>query len=124
MTRLLFLVFVLSVVPASIGAQCRAWVLWEENVAYKPTDSGFGSGQTTWSLKSAYETRRVCDDEAAKSMSDAVLQGLKKADVEPDKIASFSRSDPSWQIVIRYKDGARRILDWKCLPDSVDPRPR
>ena len=124
MIRLFALAISLASTPMLLGAQCTAWVLWEEHVVYRSTESGPGSGRTTWSVRGAYESRQVCDTEAAKGSSDVVLQALQDDKFEAGRVASFKRYDPSWMIAVFYKDGSRRTLDWQCLPDIVDPRPR
>jgi hypothetical protein len=75
-------------------------------------------------VRDAYVSKQVCDAEAARGASNAVLQALQDDKFEPDRVASFKRYDPTWMIAVFYKDGSRRTLDWKCLPDTVDPRPR
>lgn len=124
MVRGLFAAISLAASPIAVSAQSAAWVLWEENVFYRSMDTGVGSGQTTWTVKSAYERRTVCDEFAAKGASDAALEALEKNVFDPGKVASFKRYDPSSLILVIYKDGARRTLSWNCLPDTVDPRPK
>ena len=124
MMRPLAFAVLLLTLPTFADAQCRAWVMWEEVVVYGPTEFGPESGRSTWRLRGAWETRVECDDGAAMSASNVVLKALENDQYDPGKVASFEEAKPSAMIVIRYNDGSRRVVDWKCLPDTLDPRPR
>jgi hypothetical protein len=102
------LAIVLANTPMLLGAQCPAWVLWEERVVYGPTEGGSGSGSTTWSVRSAHESKFVCEKGAAKSTSDVILKFLRNGKFDVGRVASFERSDPSRLICVA-------VAHQKCL---------
>jgi len=122
MIRLFTVAVLLAISPTVVIAHGTVWVLWEKSVLYKPTEDGRDSGKTTWSVRSAHESREVCNDGAAKGGWRGALQALQDDKIGAGKVATFKRHDPSWLILVTYTDGSRQMLDWICLPDTIDPR--
>jgi hypothetical protein len=124
MLRLCVLAIALASIPTLLDAQCTAWVLWQQEMFLGPTESGHDSGRKTWEVRSAHESQFVCEKGVAKATSDVILKFLRDDKFDQRRVASFERYDLSFIITVRYKDGSRRTLDWICLPNTVDPRPR
>ena len=96
------------------SAEC-AWVLWEHRV----TPSKEGSPTESWLAQEAVETRAVCE-----AKTEALIQRL----VQPrasGSLHNYERIGDSKGVTMyqgRKEQGVYQTSDFRCLPDSVDPR--
>ncbi len=99
---------------ATASAEC-AWVLWEHRV----TPSKEGSPAESWLALEAVETRAVCE-----AKSEALIQRL----VQPragGALHNYERIGDSKGVTMyqgRKEQGVSQTSDFRCLPDTVDPR--
>src|SRR5262249_34039714 len=99
---------------ATASAEC-AWVLWEHRV----TSSTSGTPAEVWLPSEATETRADCD-----ARTEKVIQGL----VQPRTTGSlrkYERIGDSKGVTTylgRKEQGVYQTSDFRCLPDTVDPR--
>jgi len=111
-TLLLALFLLTSAAPAH--GEC-AWVLWEHRVT--PTKEG--APTETWLAREAVETRAVCESKA-----EALIQRL----VQPrasGALHNYERTGDSKGVTMyqgRKEQGAYQTSDFRCLPDTVEPR--
>jgi len=98
---------------ATARAEC-AWVLWEHRVT--PSK---GAATETWLAQEAVETRAVCE-----AKSEALIQRL----VQPrasGSLRNYERTGDSKGVTMyqgRKEQGPSQTSDFRCLPDTVDPR--
>ena len=110
----LLLAVYLLISAATVHAEC-AWVLWEHRV----TPSKEGAATETWLAQEAVETRAVCE-----AKSEALVQRL----VQPrasGSLRNYERIGDSKGVTMyqgRKEQGAYQTSDFRCLPDTVDPR--
>jgi len=110
----LFLAVHLLTSAATARAEC-AWVLWEHRV----TPSKEGAATETWLAQDAVETRAVCE-----AKSEALIQRL----VQPrasGSLRNYERTGDSKGVTMyqgRKEQGPSQTSDFRCLPDTVDPR--
>ena len=106
--------FALFAWTATAQAEC-AWVLWEHRV----TSSTSGTTADVWLPSEATETRADCD-----ARTEKLIQGL----VQPRRTGSlhkYERIGDSKGVTTylgRKEQGVYQTSDFRCLPDSVDPR--
>ena len=99
---------------ATANAEC-AWVLWEHRV----TPSKEGSPTESWLAQDAVETRAVCE-----AKTEALIQRL----VQPrasGSLRNYERIGDSKGVTMyqgRKEQGVYQTSDFRCLPDTVDPR--
>ncbi len=99
---------------ATASAEC-AWVLWEHRV----TPSKEGSPTDSWLAQEAVDTRAVCE-----AKTEALIQRL----VQPrasGALHNYERTGDSKGVTMyqgRKEQGVYETSDFRCLPDTVDPR--
>ena len=99
---------------ATTYAEC-AWVLWEHRIA----PSKDGSSTESWLAQEAVETRAVCD-----AKTEALIQRL----VQPrasGSLHNYERIGDSKGVTMylgRKEQGMYQTSDFRCLPDTIDPR--
>src|SRR5262249_32088012 len=92
-----------------------AWVLWEHRV----TPSKSGAPAEAWLPSEATETRADCE-----ARTEKLIQGL----VQPrttGSLTKYERIGDSKGVTMylgRKEQGAYQTSDFRCLPDTVDPR--
>jgi len=113
---LLFLIVLLSASVAS--AEC-AWVLWEEVEDLLPSKQS--NLQRTWKIHRADRTLAECE-----SVMRAVWEvRAKQFAPGPDKPGIEStKTVPHSLVGTTFKSGDVTLWTFRCLPDTVDPRPR
>jgi hypothetical protein len=110
----LLVVCLLLTSAAMASAEC-AWVLWEHRV----TPSKEGSPTESWLAQEAVETRPVCE-----AKTEALIQRL----VQPrasGSLHNYERIGDSKGVTMyqgRKEQGVYQTSDFRCLPDTVDPR--
>jgi hypothetical protein len=99
---------------ASAYAEC-AWVLWE----HRMTPSTSGAVAETWMPQEAAETRADCDRKI-----ETLIQRLVQPRT-PGVLQNYERIGDSKGVTMylgRKEQGAYQTSDFRCLPDTVDPR--
>jgi hypothetical protein len=101
---------VLLVGAGQASAEC-AWVMWERSEYRDPRTGGLTPSE--WKLKEAYEAKRDCDSELARS-----AKFLVKYAYDNNRRAERLGNR------ITHWDGAalHSVYTLQCLPDAVDPR--
>jgi len=117
--RILVAALGLLILATSVSAEC-AWVLWEKVTSYRPDEGGPGSGTATLTPSYGFVSAATCEG-ASRGASNAIVKFLEDG-THDARVRSFKRFEPSSTILVQYENGARRVMDWLCFPDTVDPR--
>ena len=110
----LLLLALLLTSAATAHAEC-AWVLWEHRVAALKK----GSPTESWLAQEAVETRAVCE-----ARTEALIQRLVQTRAS-GSLHNYERIGDSTGVTMyqgRKEQGLSQTSDFRCLPDTVDPR--
>jgi hypothetical protein len=108
----------------SIGAE---WVLWRGYSVTVIGKAGVEAPDKTWNVMDAYQSKTECSKILTKKVKSEF--DSKKAFVKDKSEGVIAKSEDGSSIMYSYKDKFldrdflnRIIIDYKCLPASVDPR--
>jgi len=104
------------------NAQC-AWVLWAKSEFRAKEDKD--SSYIGWYIVGAFPTVNACrEDEEAICMSRKEFSSQNIPDQNPHFKPKDVKCFESWggHTMSWYNESGNWISEWKCLPDTVDPR--
>jgi hypothetical protein len=121
MKRFLLALLLCFFLCSTARAEC-AWVLWFRESPTLPHD------WEHWKINEAFPTYKDCSDAQERSFLSlrSTLKNLKKSKGFPVEKVSITEVPNTWMNVwITLETGKKEplgIFEFKCLPDTIDPR--
>ena len=122
MKRILLVIVFVICFSGVANAQC-AWVLWERSEFSAKEEKN--NSYTGWHIVGAYPTAKAClqtEEDICMKRKELDSKDYPNQDplFRPKEVKCFG----SWggHMVTWYNGMGNWMSEWKCLPDTVDPR--
>ena len=114
---------IVALSSASIAAAECAWVLWLESAAILQSSSGeFDNQASHWRVHFASETSDVCDKKKHVLWEERLQEQQRIALTVPSSQVDSSEDSFVRVVTTGPKGSLITVFNYRCLPDTIDPR--